>query len=99
MISGIVTEDEVDRVLAGVEIRPEISSDPSQWGEVKRKLQKSVPAKYRGIFLRTLSKGTRSRKDAIRAMCMECVCWQEAEVTRCPTTYCPLWPFRPGVKR
>jgi len=33
---------------------------------------------------------------AIREKCLECHCWQVAEVTRCPSTDCVLYPFRMG---
>ncbi len=33
---------------------------------------------------------------AIRAKCLDCCCNQVAEVRHCPTTKCPLWPYRMG---
>ena len=36
------------------------------------------------------------RSKAIRAKCLECQGAQQAEVTRCQTTDCPLWPWRMG---
>jgi hypothetical protein len=33
---------------------------------------------------------------AIRTFCLECVMWQQAEVTRCTAPLCPLFPFRMG---
>ena len=33
---------------------------------------------------------------AIRANCLECVCWQAREVAECTNTLCPLHPFRMG---
>ena len=33
---------------------------------------------------------------AIRAKCLDCVCWQPGEVAACPTTKCPLHPYRFG---
>lgn len=37
------------------------------------------------------------RAEAIRLKCLECVCWNQAEVRRCHITSCALWPFRlPG---
>ena len=33
---------------------------------------------------------------AIRAKCLDCMCNQVAEVTRCPCQDCPLYPFRMG---
>jgi hypothetical protein len=37
----------------------------------------------------------RSMKAAIKAFCLECVCWQKEEVRRCTALACPLYPYRP----
>ena len=37
-----------------------------------------------------------TRQQAIRAMCMECMCWVTKSVTDCCDKACPLWPFRSG---
>ena len=41
---------------------------------------------------------TLGRKDAIRAKCMDCVCYQEGEVWNCPVKDCPLWYWRRGYR-
>jgi len=33
---------------------------------------------------------------AIRAKCLECCCYQRAEVRACPDKTCALWPYRMG---
>jgi hypothetical protein len=33
---------------------------------------------------------------SIRAKCLDCTCSQPAEVRNCPSSQCPLWPFRFG---
>ena len=33
---------------------------------------------------------------AIRAKCIDCMCGQIYEVTKCPCEDCSLWPFRMG---
>ena len=33
---------------------------------------------------------------AIRRKCLDCSCFQPAEVRECPLTTCGLWPFRLG---
>jgi hypothetical protein len=33
---------------------------------------------------------------AIRAFCLECVCWSPYEVKECVDKCCPLYPFRLG---
>ena len=37
-----------------------------------------------------------ARGKAIRLKCLDCCCGQEAEVRRCDTVTCALWPFRMG---
>lgn len=39
-----------------------------------------------------------SRKDAIRAKCLDCSCGQPKEVRLCPMTTCALWPYRMGKR-
>jgi hypothetical protein len=35
-------------------------------------------------------------RKAIRAFCMQCCCNQEAEIRKCVSISCPLWPMRMG---
>ena len=37
----------------------------------------------------------KSRKAAIKAFRLECVCWQKEEVRLCTSLACPLYPYRP----
>ena len=37
-----------------------------------------------------------TRKKAIRAKCIDCMCGNTAEVRRCPSKNCSLWPYRMG---
>jgi hypothetical protein len=37
----------------------------------------------------------KSRKAAIKAFCLECVCWQKEEVRLCTALACPLYSYRP----
>lgn len=37
-----------------------------------------------------------SRSKAIRLKCLDCCCYQAAEVRKCPAVDCPLWRFRMG---
>ena len=37
-----------------------------------------------------------TRAKAIRLKCLDCCCGQSAEVRRCPSTNCSLWPYRMG---
>jgi len=38
-----------------------------------------------------------TRKQAIRAKCLDCCGGSRAEVKRCANEDCPLWPFRLGT--
>lgn len=38
-----------------------------------------------------------SRKEAIRNFCMECMGYQQAEIRRCTSTQCWLYPWRLGA--
>ncbi|MFC1532659.1 hypothetical protein ACFL7M_04755 [Thermodesulfobacteriota bacterium] len=50
--------------------------------------------------IRTWENKTRDVKltplSAIRAFCLECVCWSPDEVRKCTDTLCPLYIFRFG---
>ncbi len=37
----------------------------------------------------------KSMKAAVKAFCLECVCWQKEEVRLCTSLACPLYPYRP----
>jgi hypothetical protein len=52
-----------------------------------------IPDKYQGIFKRALKKG--AKKDAIKAKCLDCCCFQKAVIADCTTRNCPLWVHRP----
>ena len=43
---------------------------------------------------KTFNNLTRGR--AIREKCMECCCWQGAEVRKCAAKDCALYPYRMG---
>lgn len=40
-----------------------------------------------------------TRGKAIRQKCLDCCCWQEAEIRRCTAQSCALYPFRMGNTR
>jgi hypothetical protein len=57
---------------------------------------KAVPPKYKKFYLRVLDdKRPCTPRQAIKAMCLECVGWSQKEVELCPATACPLWDHRP----
>ena len=43
--------------------------------------------------------GKQTRKQAIKAKCLDCSGGIRAEIRRCPVTNCPLWPFRMGTEQ
>ena len=55
--------------------------------------REQMPRAYRGIYDKAMS--GRSRKAAMHAFCLECVCWQIKEVHSCTDLACPLYPYRP----
>ena len=64
-----------------------------------------APTRYRALYLRAL-RGKLAPRSAIKAKCLECVCWQRMEGGRdqigdCAVRSCPLWSLRPfqGSKR
>jgi hypothetical protein len=58
--------------------------------------RKYAPSRV-GVFLRAFSGG--SRKAAVTAKCIECCCYQPAEVAKCRVEGCPLWRYRPYQPR
>lgn len=39
--------------------------------------------------------GKGSPRQAIKAKCIDCCCWQREEVALCTAEACPLWRYRP----
>lgn len=55
-------------------------------------MRKEIPVKYHGVIERAESG---SVKAMIRLKCLDCSCWQPAEIKICPCTSCSLYPVRP----
>ena len=70
--------------------------DAAVSGPVKRDLLATCHTEGRSKYLGMAKKAERGRKDAIRLKCLECCCWNPAEVKRCHLVDCALWPFRLG---
>lgn len=60
---------------------------------VQRRLQQ-MPVSAKRAYLRAAI-GTASPREAIKAFCMECVCWDRNEVRLCTGLPCPLFLYRP----
>jgi hypothetical protein len=58
-----------------------------------RKRRADIPKIYRKTY-DTAMQG-KSLKSAVKAFCLECVCWQKEEVQLCTSLACPLYPYRP----
>jgi hypothetical protein len=56
-----------------------------------------VPEFYRTQYERFTANPTRAL--ALKFKCLECMNWQREEVKLCTSPSCPLFGFRPGVKR
>jgi hypothetical protein len=66
--------------------------------EITFKLGKyNIPLRWKKIY-EQVQKG-KSYKWAIKAKCLDCCCWQEGEVKKCPAVDCPLYLHRPFSKR
>ena len=80
----------------GRSIFPRSSGGPedarAEIGAQRAKRLSDCPPKYRNLY-RKAWRG-KSRKAAIRAFCLECVCWSEQEVRLCTAPACPLFEFR-----
>ena len=57
-----------------------------------------VPPMYQGT-VRKAFEAEASPRAAIKAFCLACVGYQRAVITDCTSLACPLWPYRPFVKR
>ncbi|MHC4132471.1 MAG: hypothetical protein ACYSSP_10605 [Planctomycetota bacterium] len=57
----------------------------------ERRLQ--IPKVHRANYDKAM-KG-RSLKAAVKAFCLECVCWQKEDVKLCSSPQCSLYPYRP----
>jgi len=63
--------------------------------KIARKI-KEIPKIYRKIYEKAVING--SKPAAIKAFCLECVCWQKNEIINCTSLDCPLYAVRPFLK-
>lgn len=59
----------------------------------------SIPPRFQGVYQRALDGG---RTAAVKAMCLECMGWQEGcvrMVRECASKACPLWAVRPFQRK
>ena len=58
----------------------------------------SAAPRYVQLYFRAL-RGELSPRRTIRIMCLHCVGWERPEAERCTAHGCPLWFWRPKIKR
>ena len=63
--------------------------------KIARRMEE-IPKKYRKIYKKAVE--SRSKSAAIKAFCLECICWQKSEVINCSCLTCPLYGVRPFTK-
>jgi len=65
--------------------------------EELRRWRENIPNIHDGSYRRQWDKAIRkeSMRAAVNSKCLDCMCWQAAEVKRCDITTCPLWRYRP----
>lgn len=67
----------------------EISGDKIDGGELVGRRPSEVPSEVLSLNFRA-----HNPLKAIRAKCLDCCCGNAAEVRKCVSTDCALWPFR-----
>lgn len=61
------------------------------------KVRESIPTIHNGAYVKQYDKAMNkeSMRAAVNAKCLDCCCWESAEVRKCPATDCPLYQYRP----
>lgn len=57
--------------------------------------ENSIPVKYQALFHRVKDLKSKSKAEAIKAFCLECVGFKFKRVTNCTSPKCPLFNVRP----
>ena len=55
----------------------------------------SIPVKYQALFQRVKEQKSKSKAEAIKAFCLECVGFKYKRVTNCTSPNCALFTVRP----
>jgi len=69
-------------------------ANSTQHRQIRARLAE-MPETCRRTYLRAVL--GRSMAAAVKAHCMECVCWDRREVALCTALACALYPYRPFV--
>ena len=61
------------------------------------KFRENIPNLFHGSYRKQYDKAITGRgmRAAINSKCLDCICWQQAEVKRCTVVTCPLYTYRP----
>jgi len=78
-----------------------INRKPTNTKEEREKYCEHIPDFFHGSYRRLYDKamGGKSLRAAVDSKCLDCMCWQQAEVRDCPVATCTLWPYRPYRNR
>ena len=59
--------------------------------------RENIPNLFSGSYRKQYDKAINreSMRAAINSKCLNCMCWEQAEVKRCDIITCPLYPYRP----
>ena len=65
--------------------------------EQRDRWRENIPDLFHGSYRRLYDKaiGGHSLRAAIDSKCLDCMCWQQAEVKKCTVVTCPLFLYRP----
>ena len=58
-----------------------------------------IPVKYQALFHRVKDQKSKSKAEAIKAFCLECVGFKYKRVTECTSPNCALFNVRPYQDR
>lgn len=86
---------EIARDELGAVEAEKISQDGLEPALRSRDALATCPTERRGRYAAAAGRADRQRAEAIKLKCLDCCCWQEAEVRRCDIRDCALWPLRP----
>ncbi len=69
--------------------------------EIRRKHRANIPDLHNGAYRRNWDKAMtgKSLRAAVKAKCLDCMCWQLTEVYQCSCVACPLYPYRPAPQK
>ncbi len=93
----IKKKEKPDLPVAVMKRLDSLDLSPAARKKVEKRLQE-IPRIRRGGYLTALT--GRSRKAAIKSFCLMCVGWEfRRDIRLCTDPSCPLYPFRPFVRR